>query len=62
MTKAKESVTIYPTGDYYVPGVPAVEQTVDAETAAELLAYRPAAFTETQPTAPADPAPVPSED
>jgi hypothetical protein len=37
--------TIYPTRDWYIPGVPAVAQDVDEGTAAELLAYRPAAFT-----------------
>lgn len=39
------SKTIYPTGLAYIPGVPAVQQDVTAERAAELLAYRPAAFT-----------------
>lgn len=37
--------TIYPTGEAYIPGVPAIEQEVSDERADELLAYSPAAFT-----------------
>ncbi len=39
-----DTVHLVPTGDAYIAGVPAVECDVDPETAAELLAYRPAAF------------------
>jgi hypothetical protein len=49
-------VTIYPTAEAYIPGVPAIEQDVTPERAAELLAYRPPAFT-TAP--PGEPAPEP---
>lgn len=44
---------IYPTGDFYIPGVPAIEQDVTPERAAELLAYRPPAFTTDPPDQPA---------
>ena len=47
-------VHLYPTSGFYIPGVPAVEQDVDAETAKELLAYSPPAFTTTPPGPPAD--------
>lgn len=60
------ATTIYPTGAAYIPGVPAVQQDVSPERAAELLAWTPAAFT-TDPPPPADPAaadapPTPQED
>lgn len=38
-------VHLVPTGTAYIPGVPAVECDVDEETAADLLAYSPPAFT-----------------
>jgi hypothetical protein len=46
-------VRIYPTGTHHVPGVPAVEQEVTPDRAAELLAYRPPAFTTSPPGKPA---------
>lgn len=46
-------VRLYPTGDFYIPGVPAIEQDVSPERAAELLAYRPPAFTTDPPDQPA---------
>lgn len=62
-----KAVHVVPTAGYYIPGVPAVEQDVTPEVAAELLAYRPAAFTTSDtpaapapepPAAPAEPAPA----
>lgn len=47
--KPRPDVTIYPTGDAWISDVPAVEQTVSAERADELLAYSPAAFTTKKP-------------
>lgn len=47
-------IRIYPTGDFHIPGVPAIEQDVTPERAAELLAYRPPAFTTDPPGEPAD--------
>lgn len=47
-----ELVTLVPTGEAYIPGVPAVETTVSAGRAAELLAFTPPAFT-VKPPAPA---------
>lgn len=52
--KKSGDVTIYPTGDAHIPDVPAVEQTVSAKRAKELLAYSPPAFTTTKPKAPAE--------
>ena len=52
---APATVTIYPTGTHYIPGVPATVTECDPMTAEVLLAYRPAAFT-TEP--PPDPAPT----
>jgi len=46
-------VRIFPTPEAYIPGVPAVEQEVTPERAAELLAYHPPAFTTSPPGAPA---------
>lgn len=54
---AAPPVRLYPTGDFHIPGVPAVAQEVTPERAAELLAYRPPAFTTHPP--PAEPAPEP---
>lgn len=52
--RAAGFIHLVPTGSHYIPGVPAVEMDVTAERAAELLAYRPAAFTsDTEPAAPA---------
>jgi len=48
---------IYPTGDHYIPGVPAVEQDVDRATARRLLAWTPPAFTAEPPGEPASPQP-----
>lgn len=65
MTKAKlaGTVRLIPTGDAYIPGVPAVEQDVTPERASELLAYTPAVFVTTDlPAAPADPAEKPEDD
>jgi hypothetical protein len=45
--------TIYPTTGFYIPGVAAVVQEVSPERAAELLAYRPPAFTTDPPDEPA---------
>lgn len=58
------TVHIVPTGNAYIPGVPAVEQDVTPERAAELLAFKPAAFTTTTelPAAPAEPAVEPDDD
>jgi hypothetical protein len=44
-TVDKKTVHIFPAEGAYIPGVPAIEQDVDAETAKELLAYSPPAFT-----------------
>lgn len=49
MTTDAKLVTIYPTGDFHIPGVPAVEQDVTPKRARELLAYRPPAFTTDPP-------------
>lgn len=57
MTK-RATVHLYPTGDYHIPGVPAVECDVTPERAAELLAYRPPAFTTDPP--PGEPATEPT--
>lgn len=54
-------VTVYPTGRAYIPGVPTVPQDVTPKRAAELLAYRPAAFTTDPPKPPASPAETPKE-
>lgn len=40
----KRLVHLIPTRDFYIPGVPAIEQDAAPERAAELLAYRPPAF------------------
>lgn len=62
MSKPK-LVRIYPTGDHYIPGVPAIEQDVTPERAEELLTYHPPAFTtdpapETPATEPPDGGPT----
>lgn len=41
---AADKVTLVPTGTAFIPGVPAIEQTVSAKRAAELLAWSPPAF------------------
>lgn len=51
----RQQVRIRPTGVHHIPGVPAVEQDVSPERAAELLAYRPAAFTAAPPQTEPDP-------
>lgn len=48
-------MTIYPSGTNFIPGVPAVPTECTPERAAELLAYRPPAFTTTPPGPPASP-------
>lgn len=42
--KLEGEVTLVPVPGHWIHGVPAVEQTVSAERAAELLAYFPPAF------------------
>lgn len=37
-------VRLIPTGQAFIPGIPAVEQEVDQDTADALLAYQPPAF------------------
>lgn len=60
MSKKTETVHLTPTLDFHIPGVPAIEQDVTPERAAELLAYRPPAFTTDSPVVPAAPSTDPS--
>lgn len=48
-------VRLYPASGYHIPGVAHVVQDVTPERAAELLAYRPPAFTTDPPDEPAEP-------
>lgn len=60
--KKADTVRLYPTLDFHVPGVPAVEQDVTPERAAELLAWSPAAFTTDPPDPPPDVPVAPPQD
>lgn len=49
MPKDKALVRLFPVPGNTIPGVPAIEQDVTPEQAAELLAYQPPAFTTDPP-------------